>query len=88
MRGGLGGGFWWGACGVGQLVLATAAYRRGCGDALMPLKAFGVASLYVGAGACALGGALHLSGIKQVGDLVRIGESIRKILGAPPRNHS
>ncbi|GLJ11190.1 hypothetical protein SUGI_0145920 [Cryptomeria japonica] len=65
--GGRGGaGFWWVAGGVTQLAVATVAYRRGCGDALMPVKAFGVASLYVGAAACALGGALHHSGIHQV----------------------
>eukprot|EP01018_Ginkgo_biloba_P026866 Gb_34030 [translate_table: standard] len=85
---GIGRGFWWAASSAAQLSLAVAAYRKGCGDALMPVKAFGVASLFVGAGACAIGGALHVGGIKEVDDLVRVGESIRKGLGAPPRKQA
>lgn len=86
---GLGGGFWWGACSAVQLGLARAAYRTGYGgDALMVVKAFGIASLIVGGGACAIGGALHVAGIKEVSDLVQVGESIRKGLGAPPRKQS
>lgn len=87
--GGLGGGFWWGACSAVQLGLAGAAYRTGYGgDALMVGKAFGIATLIVGAGACAIGGTLHVAGIKEVSDLVQVGESIRKGLGAPPRKQS
>jgi len=85
----LGGGFWWGGCSAVQFGLAGAGYRTGYGgDALMVVKAFGIASLIVGGGACAIGGALHVAGIKEVSDLVQVGESIRKGLGAPSRKQS
>ncbi|ERN14324.1 hypothetical protein AMTR_s00033p00199690 [Amborella trichopoda] len=62
-----GNGFWyWVAAGSVQAAMGVVAYRRGCGDGLMSFKAFGIASLFVGAGASAIGGLLHASGINEV----------------------
>ncbi|KAM0027340.1 hypothetical protein Hdeb2414_s0020g00568281 [Helianthus debilis subsp. tardiflorus] len=64
-----GGGYWWwaGASGV-QLAWGIYSFRKGyAGDSrLMPLKAFGVASLFVGATATATVGTLRASGIHSV----------------------
>ncbi|KAL9252730.1 hypothetical protein AKJ16_DCAP02237 [Drosera capensis] len=59
--------WWWEAASTGQLAWAIAAYRRGhAGDSrMMPIKAFGVASLFVGAGAAATIGTLKSLGIRQ-----------------------
>ncbi|ERN00177.1 hypothetical protein AMTRI_Chr13g83280 [Amborella trichopoda] len=80
-------GFWyWVAAGSVQTAMGVVAYRRGCGDGLMPFKAFGIASLFVGAGASAIGGLLHASGIHEVEDVKEVGKSLRRRLGFPPRN--
>ncbi|RWR89768.1 hypothetical protein CKAN_01883700 [Cinnamomum micranthum f. kanehirae] len=65
----LGNGFWWWAgASSAQLAAGVAACRRGFRgrDTLMPVKAFGVASLFVGAGATAFAGFLYASGIHKV----------------------
>ncbi|KAL9259504.1 hypothetical protein AKJ16_DCAP12949 [Drosera capensis] len=60
--------WWWAVASTGQLAWAIAAYRKGhAGDSrMMPMKAFGVASLFVGAGAAATIGTLKSFGIHQV----------------------
>ncbi|XP_020594953.1 uncharacterized protein LOC110035044 isoform X2 [Phalaenopsis equestris] len=59
---------WWWAASSGQLAAGVAFYRRGCGTsgAAMPFKAFAIATLFVGAGAAAVAGTLHASGIHSV----------------------
>jgi hypothetical protein len=41
--------------------------KRGDGGPSMPLRAFSIASLVLGAGCCAMGGTLWASGIREVG---------------------
>ncbi|XP_010275375.1 PREDICTED: uncharacterized protein LOC104610456 [Nelumbo nucifera] len=91
-KGGIGGGsdngyWWWAVASSAQLTLAISSYRKGyVGDScFMPFKAFSVASLLVGAGATAVAGFLHASGIRTVEDLKEVGGSIRNGLGIPPR---
>ncbi|CAI0465048.1 unnamed protein product [Linum tenue] len=81
---------WWG---VGSVILTgcgISSLRRGydgsCG--LMPLKAFAIASLFVGSAAAASVSALHASGIhKVVEDFVHAGANLRARLGIPSRPH-
>ncbi|KAL7258604.1 hypothetical protein ACSBR1_004677 [Camellia fascicularis] len=63
--GGGGGYWWWSAASTAQLALGIKSYRKGfSGDSrFMPLKAFSVASLFVGATASAAVAFLHSSGI-------------------------
>ena len=60
--------WWWALASAAQLGWGVFSYRRGgVGDSrLMPVKAFGVASLFVGAAASAAFGVLHASGIHKV----------------------
>ncbi|KAJ8625938.1 hypothetical protein MRB53_019245 [Persea americana] len=84
----LGNGFWWWAgASSAQLAAGVAACRRGFRgrDTLMPIKAFGVASLFVGAGATAFAGFLYASGIHKVDDMKEVGKSFRKKMRVPPR---
>ncbi|GAB2269936.1 hypothetical protein Dimus_004854 [Dionaea muscipula] len=94
-KGGDGGGagndwalWWWAVASTAQLALAIRAYRKGyAGNShLMPIKAFGVASLFVGAATAATVGTLKSFGIHQVDDLKEVGANIRTGLGIPPRN--
>ncbi|XP_058104361.1 uncharacterized protein LOC131248222 [Magnolia sinica] len=88
---GIGNGFWWWAgASSAQLAAAVASYRRGCAgrETLMPFKAFTVASLFVGAGASAVAGILHASGIRTVEDLKEVGANTRRGLGIRPRGES
>ncbi|CAK9147817.1 unnamed protein product [Ilex paraguariensis] len=70
--GGGGGGvaqYWpWAAASAAQLAWGISAFRRGyAGDSrLMPLKAFAVASLFLGASSTAAFGTLRASGIHSV----------------------
>ncbi|CAI0442499.1 unnamed protein product [Linum tenue] len=80
---------WWGAgsamltgCGISSL---RRGYDGSCG--LMPLKAFAVASLFVGSAAAASVSALHASGIHKVEDFVQAGANLRARLGIPSRPH-
>ncbi|CAN0870997.1 hypothetical protein LINGRAHAP2_LOCUS9719 [Linum grandiflorum] len=80
---------WWG---VGSTVLmgwGVFSWRRGyTGNGnLMPLKAFAVASLFVGSAASASFCALRASGIHKVEDLVQVGAGLRTQLGIPSRPH-
>ncbi|KAJ0914202.1 hypothetical protein HanPSC8_Chr06g0235921 [Helianthus annuus] len=87
-NGGGGGGYWWWAAASGvQLVWGIYSFRKGyAGDSrLMPLKAFGVASLFVGATATATVGTLRASGIHSVNDAIEAGASIRSGLGVKGR---
>nr|XP_043619371.1 uncharacterized protein LOC122591211 [Erigeron canadensis] len=82
------GGYWWWAAASGvQLAWGIYSFRKGySGDSrLMPLKAFGVASLFVGATATATIGTFSASGIHSVKDAVELGENIRSGLGVKGR---
>lgn len=63
-----GGYWWWGIASSAQMAAGIGSYRSGYnGDGrFMPLKAFTVASLFVGAGATAFAGFLNLTGIHKV----------------------
>ncbi|XP_009789350.1 uncharacterized protein [Nicotiana sylvestris] len=78
---------WWAAASTGQLVWGIHAFRKGyAGECrLMPLKAFGVASLFVGAIASASVASLQASGIHSVEDMKAVGASIRTGLGLTRR---
>ena len=60
--------WWWAAASTAQLAVGIASYRRGCGESGfgMPFKAFAIATLFIGAGATAVAGTLHASGINTV----------------------
>ncbi|KAK4379455.1 hypothetical protein RND71_001317 [Anisodus tanguticus] len=74
---------WWAAASTGQLVWGIYALRRGyAGECrMMPLKAFAVASLFVGATASASMASIRAYGIHSVEDLKVVGASIRTGLG-------
>ncbi|KAL6965079.1 hypothetical protein U1Q18_036137 [Sarracenia purpurea var. burkii] len=82
-----GGDWWWTAASTAQLALGIKSYRRGySGDCRhMPLKAFAVASLFVGATASAVVAVLRSSGIHTVEDIKQLGANVRTGLGIPPR---
>ncbi|KAK9076492.1 hypothetical protein SSX86_004826 [Deinandra increscens subsp. villosa] len=87
-NGGGGGGYWWWAAATGvQLAWGIYSLRRGySGDTrLMPLKAFGVASLFVGATGTATIGTVRASGIYSVKDAIEAGANIRSGLGVKGR---
>ncbi|MQM10665.1 hypothetical protein Taro_043566 [Colocasia esculenta] len=80
----------WAAATSAQLAAGVASYRRGypggrVNPSLMPFKAFLVASLFVGAGATAVMGAVRAAGIRKVEDMKGVGASVRRRLGAAPR---
>ncbi|XP_039034319.1 uncharacterized protein LOC120170450 [Hibiscus syriacus] len=79
--------WYWALASVTQLGWAASSYRKGyIGDhRLMPVKAFGVASLFLGASATASIAFLKASGIHKVEDLMEVGASIRSGLGIRPR---
>ena len=79
--------WWWALASAAQFGWGVFSYRRGGGgdSSLMPVKAFGVASLFVGAAASAAFGVLHASGIHKVEDLKEMGANIRTGLGVRPR---
>ncbi|XP_062173836.1 uncharacterized protein LOC133879328 [Alnus glutinosa] len=79
--------WWWALASVAQLGWGVSSVRRGCAgeSRLMPLKAFAVASLFVGAAASASVSALHASGIYKVEDLLEVGANIRSGLGIRAR---
>ncbi|EXB37615.1 hypothetical protein L484_021821 [Morus notabilis] len=58
---------WWAAASAAQLGWGVASFKKGYAghSNLMPLKAFAVASLFVGAAASASLSALHASGIHK-----------------------
>ncbi|KAH7659369.1 hypothetical protein IHE45_16G027000 [Dioscorea alata] len=73
------GWWWWAAASSAQLVAGIAAYRRGSGEgAVMPFKAFSIATLFVSAGATAVAGTLQASGIHTVDDMKEVGLRIRR----------
>ncbi|CAI9101295.1 OLC1v1038587C1 [Oldenlandia corymbosa var. corymbosa] len=59
--------YYWGAASLAQLGWAISSFRRGyAGDSrLMPIKAFGIASLFLGSVATATMGSLRASGIRS-----------------------
>lgn len=71
MEGAGGGGegwWWWAAASSAQLTAGIAWYRSGCGKsgAMMPFKAFAIATVFVSAGATSAAGAIHAAGIRTV----------------------
>ncbi|CAN4111830.1 unnamed protein product [Withania somnifera] len=78
---------WWAATSTGQLLWGIYAYRRGySGECrMMPLKAFAIASLFVGATASASMASLRACGIYSVEDMKVVGSSIRTGLGLTQR---
>ncbi|GMY23323.1 hypothetical protein FCV25MIE_18564 [Fagus crenata] len=78
---------WWALASAAQLGWGISSYKRGhAGDSrLMPLKAFAVASLFVGATASASMSLLKGSGIHKVEDLMEVGANIRTGLRVRPR---
>ncbi|KAJ8565581.1 hypothetical protein K7X08_008157 [Anisodus acutangulus] len=74
---------WWAAASTGQLVWGIFALRRGyAGECrMMPLKAFAIASLFVGASASASMASIRAYGIHSVEDMKVVGASIRTGLG-------
>lgn len=85
--GGVEGCWYWAGASSAQLLWAISSFRRGyAGDSrLMPFKAFGVASLFVGSAASATIGSLRASGIHSVDDMKTLGANIRTGLGKRPR---
>ncbi|GAB4844300.1 hypothetical protein Ancab_037663 [Ancistrocladus abbreviatus] len=79
---------WWVGASTAQLAWAITVYRKGyTGDSrLLPFKAFGVASLFVGAAATAAVGTLKSFGIHKVEDLKEVGANVRTGLGIPPKS--
>ncbi|GMJ01422.1 hypothetical protein like AT3G60480 [Hibiscus trionum] len=79
--------WYWAIASVTQFGWAVSSYRKGyTGDhRLMPVKAFGVASLFLGASTTASIAFLKASGIHKVEDLMDVGASIRSGLGIRPR---
>ncbi|CAK9319208.1 unnamed protein product [Citrullus colocynthis] len=79
--------WWWASAGATQFGWGIASFRRGfIGDSrFMPLKAFAVASLFVGAAASSAIASLKASGIHKVEDMMEVGASIRNGLGIRPR---
>ncbi|PIN02541.1 hypothetical protein CDL12_24941 [Handroanthus impetiginosus] len=79
--------WWWAAASSAQLGWGITAFRKGyAGDSrLMPFKAFAVASLFVGAAACAAMASFRASGISSVEDMKALGANIRTGLGLRPR---
>ncbi|GFP91098.1 hypothetical protein PHJA_001253800 [Phtheirospermum japonicum] len=79
--------WWWAAASTAQLGLGISAVRRGhAGEStFMPLKAFAVASLFVGAAASASMATLRFSGLQSVEDMKALGTNIRTGLGVRPR---
>ncbi|KAK1364580.1 hypothetical protein POM88_040141 [Heracleum sosnowskyi] len=88
---GAGAGGWekWTAASVIQLATGVYSYRRvRSGECrLMPLKAFGIASLFVGAGFTSVFAVVAANGIHSVNDFMEVGANIRSSLGARPRAH-
>ncbi|GAV72138.1 hypothetical protein CFOL_v3_15627 [Cephalotus follicularis] len=82
--------WWWALASVAQLGWGISSYRKGyAGDGrLMPLKAFAVASLFVGSGASASASLLQASGIHKVEDLMEVGANLRTQLGIPSRSQN
>ncbi|XP_020232899.1 uncharacterized protein LOC109813174 [Cajanus cajan] len=88
--GGDGGGgirWWWGVASAAQMGLGMRSFAKGyAGDSrFMPLKAFAVASLFVGSAASASLLILQANGIHKVEDLMEAGANLRAKLGLPPR---
>ena len=70
-EGGVATHWWWAAGSAAQLGWGVASFRKGHGGSanMMPLKAFAVASLFVGAAASATVAAIRASGIHKVSHL-------------------
>ncbi|KAF7844959.1 uncharacterized protein G2W53_001864 [Senna tora] len=79
--------WWWALASAAQFGWGVCSYNKGyAGDSrLMPLKAFAVASLFVGGAASASLVVLQANGIHKVEDLMEAGANLRARLGLPPR---
>ncbi|XP_061365030.1 uncharacterized protein LOC133308427 [Gastrolobium bilobum] len=80
----------WSVSSIAQMGLGIRSYRKGyAGDSgLMPLKAFAVASLFIGSAASASVVLLQANGIHKVEDLLEAGANLRAKLGLPPRTQN
>ncbi|KAL5852824.1 hypothetical protein ACOSQ3_007942 [Xanthoceras sorbifolium] len=78
---------WWALASMAQLGWGISSLRKGYSGSsnIMPLKAFGVATLFVGSAASASVAFLRASGIHKVEDLLEVGANIRTSLGVRPR---
>ncbi|KAL6507521.1 hypothetical protein OROGR_023716 [Orobanche gracilis] len=87
--GGSGVGSWvkWSAVSAFQLGIGIYSYRKvQAGECrLMPLKAFGIASLFVGAGFTSFVAIVTANGVHSVNDVIEVGANIRSSLGARPK---
>ncbi|XP_058739502.1 uncharacterized protein LOC131611526 [Vicia villosa] len=77
----------WAVASAGQMGWGVRSYLKGYpGDScLMPLKAFTVASLFIGSAASASIFILQSNGIHGVDDLIGAGANLRAKLGLRPR---
>ncbi|BAT84714.1 hypothetical protein LR48_Vigan03g169900 [Vigna angularis] len=82
--------WWWGVAAAAQMGLGMRSYAKGyAGDSrFMPLKAFTVASLFLGSAASASVLLLQSNGINGVEDLMEAGANLRAKLGLPPRTQN
>ncbi|XP_057437228.1 uncharacterized protein LOC130729467 isoform X2 [Lotus japonicus] len=83
--------WWWGVASAAQMGLAVRSFAKGCAEdsaRLMPLKAFTVASLFVGSAASASFLLLQVNGINGVEDLIKAGANLRAKLGLPRRTQN
>ncbi|XP_027928859.1 uncharacterized protein LOC114185369 isoform X2 [Vigna unguiculata] len=82
--------WWWGVAAAAQMGLGMRSFAKGyAGDSrFMPLKAFTVASLFVGSAASASVLLLQANGINGVEDLMEAGANLRAKLGLPPRTQN
>ncbi|KAK7373473.1 hypothetical protein VNO80_06882 [Phaseolus coccineus] len=81
---------WWGVAAAAQMGLGIRSFAKGyAGDSrFMPLKAFTVASLFLGSAASASVLLLQANGINGVQDLIEAGANLRAKLGLPPRTQN
>ncbi|KAI4356672.1 hypothetical protein L6164_000677 [Bauhinia variegata] len=79
--------WWWALSSASLFGWGIASFAKGCsGDSrLMPVKAFGVASLFVGGAASASVVVLQYYGIRKVEDAMEVGATIRTRLGLTRR---
>ncbi|KAL5215782.1 hypothetical protein ABZP36_007183 [Zizania latifolia] len=78
---------WWAGASAAQVTAGVAWFRRGmgCSAFAMPVKAFAIATLFVGAGATAVTAGVVAAGVGSVDEMKGVGASIRRWMRAPPR---
>ncbi|WCJ22978.1 hypothetical protein M5689_005033 [Euphorbia peplus] len=78
---------YWAIASTAQLAWGVSSYRKGFpGDShLMPFKAFGIATLFIGSGGSAAIAALRAADVHKMEDLLLAGRNLRTGLGIPSR---